>query len=193
MNVKVIGCSHCNTTIEVRERLAFSAEQARTALDELKRQYPHVETVLVSTCNRTELYAATENAAVPSRRQVAEFLAERGKRVTVIEMLGDIARDMEPITRKLTLKRIEELPIDILTDTTLERVDAGRAVVQGPDGKRDLGPFDSTVVAVGTQSNEELAKPLLARGIEVHVVGDAAELGQIIGAVRSAWEVARRI
>jgi len=122
--------------------------------------------------------------------EVAEFLAEKDKRVTVIEMLSDIARDMEPITRKLTLKRLQGLPIEILTDTTLETVDDGVAVVRGPDGERDLGPFDSVVVAVGTRSTNELAEPLLARGMAVHVVGDACELEQIIGAVSSAWEVA---
>lgn len=122
--------------------------------------------------------------------EVAEFLAVQGKSVTVVEMLNEIARDMEPITRKLTLNRLQGLPIKILTETVVETVNADRAVVRGPDGERELGPFDSLVVAVGTRSNAELAEPLLDRGLEVHVVGDAAELKQIIGAVHSAWEVA---
>jgi 2,4-dienoyl-CoA reductase-like NADH-dependent reductase (Old Yellow Enzyme family)/thioredoxin reductase len=122
--------------------------------------------------------------------EVAEFLAVRGKHVTVIEMLGDIARDMEAITRKLTLKRLEQLPLEVLTETVLESVDAGHAIVKGPEGERDLGAFDSVVVAVGTRSNHDLAAPLMGNGLEVHVVGDAAELGQIAGAVRSAWVVA---
>jgi pyruvate/2-oxoglutarate dehydrogenase complex dihydrolipoamide dehydrogenase (E3) component len=122
--------------------------------------------------------------------EVAEFLAVRGKHVTVIEMLGDIARDMEAITRKLTLERVKQLPIRLLTESVLESVDAGHAIVKGPEGERDLGAFDSVVVAVGTLPNHELAKPLRAKGLDVHVVGDAAELGQIAGAVRSAWVVA---
>jgi 2,4-dienoyl-CoA reductase-like NADH-dependent reductase (Old Yellow Enzyme family)/thioredoxin reductase len=122
--------------------------------------------------------------------EVAEFLAVQGKTVTVIEILDEIAHDMFPITRKLTLKRLKDLPVEILTETVLESVDGGQAVVRGPAGVRHLGPFDSVVVAVGTKSNCELATPLLAQGLDVHVVGDAAELEQIIGAVRSAWEVA---
>ncbi len=125
--------------------------------------------------------------------EVAEFLAARGTRVTVVEMLGEIARDMEMITRKLTLKRLQELPIEILTDTVVERVDAGEVVVRGPDGERNLGAFDSIVMAVGTESDSKLAEPLQASELEVHVVGDAAELEQVIGAVKSAWEVACRI
>jgi NADPH-dependent 2,4-dienoyl-CoA reductase/sulfur reductase-like enzyme len=125
--------------------------------------------------------------------EVAEFLAIRGKTVTVIEMLGDIARDMEPITRKLTLNRLQELPIEIFKETELQSVHAGRALALGPEGERDLGQFDSVVLAVGTRSNHELAVPLMAAGLEVHVVGDAADLKQIIGAVRSAREVACNI
>ena len=122
--------------------------------------------------------------------EVAEFLAAQGKVVTVIEMLNEVARDMEPITRKLTLNRLQQLPVEIFTDTVVQRFDAGRVVVRGPEGERGLGPFDSVVVAVGSQSNNDLAEPLIARGLEVHVVGDARSPEQIIGAVRSAWEVA---
>lgn len=122
--------------------------------------------------------------------EVAEFLASKGKTVTVIEMLEEVARDMLPITRKLTLRRLGNLPVSILTNTLLESVKDGMAVVRSPEGERELGPFHSIVVAVGTRSNNELAEPLIAKGLSVKTVGDAAELKQILGAVQSAREVA---
>jgi pyruvate/2-oxoglutarate dehydrogenase complex dihydrolipoamide dehydrogenase (E3) component len=125
--------------------------------------------------------------------EVAEFLAVRGKEVTVIEILGEVARDMLPVTRKLTLNRLEKLHVEILTETEVERVNSGTVLVSGPDGEREIGPFDSIVAAAGTRSNSEMAEPLMACGLEVHVVGDAADLKQIIGAVQSAWEVACKI
>ncbi len=75
MKVQVVGCSHQNTPIALRERLAFSSEQTRSALEQLRGQFPDVEVVLLSTCNRVEVYTATETAAVPTRRELAEFLA----------------------------------------------------------------------------------------------------------------------
>ncbi len=75
MNVQVVGCSHHGTSIAVRERLAFSVEQTSEALDRWRRVFPKVEAVLLSTCNRVELYAATENASLPTHQQVAAFLA----------------------------------------------------------------------------------------------------------------------
>ncbi len=57
MNLLAIGCSYRTTPVEVRERLAFSDEQLGRALEQLSRQLGF-EAVLLSTCNRVELYAA---------------------------------------------------------------------------------------------------------------------------------------
>ncbi len=75
MLMQVVGCSHHGTSIALRERIAFSGEQAAEALDRWRRVFPGVEAVLLSTCNRVELYCAAEEAAAPSRQQVAGFLA----------------------------------------------------------------------------------------------------------------------
>ncbi len=75
MKVRVVGCSHHNVPIDVRERLAFSPRQSQAALEELRRKSPKLEAVLISTCNRVELYMATENATALSRAEVAEFFA----------------------------------------------------------------------------------------------------------------------
>ena len=75
MKIQVVGCSHHGTAIAVRERLAFTHQQASEALDRWRRVFKKVEAVLISTCNRVEVYTATRNAAVPSFEQVADFLA----------------------------------------------------------------------------------------------------------------------
>ena len=75
MKVQVLGLSHHKTPIDVRERFAFSPEQVSAALDRWRRLQPTVEAVLVSTCNRVELYIAAEGADPPSLEQSADFLA----------------------------------------------------------------------------------------------------------------------
>jgi glutamyl-tRNA reductase len=75
MLVRVVGCSHHGTSIALRERLAFSREQLREALDHWRRVFPGVEAVLLSTCNRVEIYAATERETEPGLDQIAGFLA----------------------------------------------------------------------------------------------------------------------
>jgi len=52
----LIGLSHRTAPVELRERVAFSADQARRASTELRSQGILEETLVLSTCNRSELY-----------------------------------------------------------------------------------------------------------------------------------------
>jgi len=73
----MIGCSHHRSPVAVRERLAFTPGQAEEALTRFRHRFPDAEAVLLSTCNRVEVYTAVEEpAALPTHQQVAEFLAE---------------------------------------------------------------------------------------------------------------------
>jgi len=76
MKFQLVGCSHHTASVEVRERLAFSGDQAQAALAHLRERFPAAESVLVSTCNRVELYAAAEDPGrCPTPHQLIEFLA----------------------------------------------------------------------------------------------------------------------
>ncbi|HEX3726376.1 MAG TPA: glutamyl-tRNA reductase [Pirellulales bacterium] len=77
MKLQMIGCSHHHSSIGVRERLAFSPHQVGEALDDLRQRFPQVEAVLLSTCNRVEIYTAAEDPQRgPSHEQVAQFMAD---------------------------------------------------------------------------------------------------------------------
>ncbi|MGE0608148.1 MAG: glutamyl-tRNA reductase [Pirellulales bacterium] len=77
MKVQMVGCSHHNSSVQMRERLAFSPQQVETALNDLRRRFPQAEAVLLSTCNRVELYtAATEAQCAPTHHDLVGFLAE---------------------------------------------------------------------------------------------------------------------
>ena len=77
MKLQMVGCSHHNSTVEVRERIAFSPDQARSALARLRERFPDSEAVLLSTCNRVELYVAAESPNIcPSHHDVVSFIAE---------------------------------------------------------------------------------------------------------------------
>ena len=77
MRVNLVGCSHHTAAVDVRERLAFTPEQAAEALKSFKHRYPQAEAVVLSTCNRVEIYTAAENSdGGPSHQDLAGFLAE---------------------------------------------------------------------------------------------------------------------
>ena len=75
MNVQVVGCSHHATSIAIRERLAFGRQQVEEALREWRTCFRDVESVLLSTCNRVEIYAASQSAPIPDVKEIGGFLA----------------------------------------------------------------------------------------------------------------------
>jgi glutamyl-tRNA reductase len=77
MKLQMVGCSHHTAGVQIRERLAFNRDQAAEALSRLRSRFPETEAVLLSTCNRVELYVASQAAdACPSHHDVVSFLAE---------------------------------------------------------------------------------------------------------------------
>lgn len=75
MAIAVVGLSHRTAPIEVRERFVFGAKEAEAALLDLLERGVSGEAVLLSTCNRTELYLG--GAAEGSEREGVALLAAR--------------------------------------------------------------------------------------------------------------------
>ncbi|MBN2375589.1 MAG: glutamyl-tRNA reductase [Sedimentisphaerales bacterium] len=92
MKIAVVGLNHKTASVDIREQLAFSAEQAVKVLGLLKAKYPGTGFVLLSTCNRTELYYAggeqddsllqsrggssTDSRNCPTHQEMVEFLSD---------------------------------------------------------------------------------------------------------------------
>ncbi|MBI4536218.1 MAG: glutamyl-tRNA reductase, partial [Ignavibacteriae bacterium] len=58
MNLLSIGISHHTASLEVREKMWMSVDEIREALKQLKQEF-FTECLVVSTCNRTEVYGLT--------------------------------------------------------------------------------------------------------------------------------------
>jgi glutamyl-tRNA reductase len=76
MKMQMIGCSHHDAAVEFRERISFTTEQVSLALRAFRERFPSCEMVLLSTCNRVELYTTAADDAELDRDAVAEFLAD---------------------------------------------------------------------------------------------------------------------
>lgn len=77
MKLQMIGCSHHDAAVEFREKFAFTTEQVSDTLSAFREKFPSCELVLLSTCNRIELYTTAADDVELDRDTVAEFLAER--------------------------------------------------------------------------------------------------------------------
>jgi glutamyl-tRNA reductase len=73
IRIALIGCNHRTAPVELRERIAFTPEQALLATDELRRQGILEEAVVVSTCNRSELYGVPGEGSADVAGAMREF------------------------------------------------------------------------------------------------------------------------
>lgn len=76
MRIVMLSISHRTASVDLRERIAIAGERLDAAIDSLRRMYPQAEAVVLSTCNRTELYVARPAHEPPGYEQLDAFLAD---------------------------------------------------------------------------------------------------------------------
>lgn len=75
MHILKVGINYKTAPVEIREKLAFSEESLPEAMTELKGRKSILEDVIVSTCNRTEIYAVADQLHT-GRYYIKTFLAD---------------------------------------------------------------------------------------------------------------------
>ena len=63
MHIIVVGINHKTAPVEIRERLTFDPSQLGDAMSVLKDKKSILENVIISTCNRTEIYAVVDQTS----------------------------------------------------------------------------------------------------------------------------------
>jgi pyruvate/2-oxoglutarate dehydrogenase complex dihydrolipoamide dehydrogenase (E3) component len=122
--------------------------------------------------------------------EIADFIAERGKRVTIIEMRDVIAPEMEPISRQMLIERLETRKVKMLTKTLIQEVTAKGVKIQGLEGKKPKALHaDTVVVALGAEPVEFDIEEIKKAGIEVYFIGDAKEVSETAQATRDGFLV----
>ncbi len=90
----LLGLNHKTAPLELREKLDFSPPQRTEALAALRERFGQCEAVLLSTCNRVELYVARQTHGHPRSTELAEFLAA-GRDVKVAEFQANLYEKSE--------------------------------------------------------------------------------------------------
>jgi 2,4-dienoyl-CoA reductase-like NADH-dependent reductase (Old Yellow Enzyme family) len=124
--------------------------------------------------------------------ELAEFLAERHRAVTVLEPGAVAGLPMAAPRRWTAVRTAASHGVDIVREATVVEITADEVVYDTGDSRRRVSA-DAVVIAGEVRAGAPLADMLEALGVEVHVIGDAGEIGYIEGAIHSAWRVARAI
>lgn len=75
MYILQVGFNHLTTPVEMREKFVFPEESLAAAMIELKQQKSILENVIISTCNRTEIYAVVDQIHT-GRYYIKQFLQD---------------------------------------------------------------------------------------------------------------------
>jgi 2,4-dienoyl-CoA reductase-like NADH-dependent reductase (Old Yellow Enzyme family)/thioredoxin reductase len=124
--------------------------------------------------------------------EVADFLGEHLHRVTLVEMLPEVAHDVPFPIAYFLLRRLKDYDVRVETETlALELLEDG-AVVKKNNETRRIEGFDTIVLAVGTKSVDSL-KAQLAPACRLHVIGDARAPRKAIDAIAEGAAVALKL
>jgi 2,4-dienoyl-CoA reductase-like NADH-dependent reductase (Old Yellow Enzyme family)/thioredoxin reductase len=125
--------------------------------------------------------------------QVAEFLAEKGKRVTVTRRGSEMALTVGPTLRFFFLDRILKKGVTLLAGAKYHEVTARGLLVTTQEGETRTVKADTVVLATGSIPNKEFHEEIKAKVSEVHLAGDCAEPRTIREAISDGYRVGLEI
>ena len=121
--------------------------------------------------------------------ELAEFLVERGRTVTVLEPSPDLGAELAIIRRARVLHMLREDGVAIVQNAPIEEITSDE-VVYNVDGTSQSVAADNVIISMGAQTDSGLVDALRGCGIEATAIGDCADVGYIEGAVLSARKLA---
>ncbi|RJX71467.1 FAD-dependent oxidoreductase [Vibrio sinensis] len=125
--------------------------------------------------------------------ELAEFLAQRGRKVTVLEPSEMLGKELSIVRRWRVLHEVEKLGVTMHNSVTIKEITA-KQVHYTFDGDENVqtAQAGSVILAVGTETNTSMADDISSI-YPVHQVGDCTSLDFIEGALSSAWKIAAKI
>jgi NADPH-dependent 2,4-dienoyl-CoA reductase/sulfur reductase-like enzyme len=124
--------------------------------------------------------------------ELAEFLAERGRDVTVLEAGEKLGTEMAHPRRARAIQDARDHGVRFEIGATLVAVDERTVTYTVGDDTRAV-PAQHVIFATGVHGDTTLADALGDAGHEVHVVGDAGHVGYIQNAIATANAVGRSV
>ena len=125
--------------------------------------------------------------------ETAEFLAQKGKQVTILEMLPRIGADYGPMNRWVVIDRLIAAGIRLETGVKVEAVTEKGVKVLRAGLYPEFFEADSVVLAMGMVSNDEAARTLGGKVASVFKIGDALKPASVAEAIESGFKISLQI
>jgi 2,4-dienoyl-CoA reductase (NADPH2) len=124
--------------------------------------------------------------------ELAEFLAERGRRVVLVEEGEKFATELSVVRRWRVLHDLRELGVVMINKASVERIDT-RSLEINVEGESASIDADTVILASGAEANRSLEQVLQASGVETHIAGDCGGVQYIEGAMHTGNAAGRAV
>lgn len=126
--------------------------------------------------------------------ETAEYMAEKGMNVTIVEMKYEVAEDLGTIRRICVMERLDELGVTCIDNAMCKAIRPGFVEAERK-GEAISVPCESVVLAVGVKSRptDEFQAVCKELGIPHHVIGDAKSARKVIDAIAEGAVAGRAI
>lgn len=128
-----------------------------------------------------------------SGAETADFLGEHNHAVTIVDMLPEIAQDVESGVRVFLMERLEKHHTRMITKAKVKRFYADGVLVSQDGAEKELRGFDTVVLSLGVKSYNPLEEKLRSKVKELYVIGDAKEAGKANQATEEGLAIALKI
>jgi len=126
--------------------------------------------------------------------ETADFLSQRGSKVTVVRRGTEMATKMFHNNRYALLTRLEERGVALITGVRgYEAITEDGLVIIDGEGKRRTLECDTIVLAAGAIPNDQLAKAIEGKVGEIHLAGDCAQPRRILDAIHDGARLGREV
>ena len=126
--------------------------------------------------------------------ETAEFLADRGKKVTIMRRGKEMATRLEPMTRSLLMRRLRQKGVEMVVGVrAYEQITERKLVFVNEHGLKESREFDTLVLACGALADDKLLQELGAKVAEIRMVGDCVKPRNLLSAIHEGAAVARQI
>lgn len=125
--------------------------------------------------------------------ETAEYLAEQGCQVSVVEMSDKIASEVGMTVLPTMLEFFKDHGIAQFTGHKVINIRADEVICENQDGQTVKIPCDYVVMASGSRSVKFDTAPLTDKGISVVEIGDCRQVANISHAIKTGYEAANAL
>jgi 2,4-dienoyl-CoA reductase-like NADH-dependent reductase (Old Yellow Enzyme family)/thioredoxin reductase len=163
-----------------------------------------VPQILINNCSVLNAWEVLKGAGVNGDRviivgggqvgcETAEFLLKQNKRVTILEMTGQLASDMSKRARRVMMDHLMEGVVDIIQNAVVQEISQTEIRFERAGLSQKIRDFDQVLFALGTVPEQSLLKEVGDIGIPSYAIGDCVSPRRVLEAIREGFDTAIKL